>query len=54
MRRWKITVVLDLNEQHPRKWFAEALTENLQPNETIEELDMEFLGDIWYPDQKEA
>ena len=42
MRRWKITVVLDLNEQHPRKWFADVLAESLGPNETIQELDYEF------------
>ena len=45
-------MVLDLNEQHPRKWFAEALAENLQPNETIVELDYFVWFDI--PDQKEA
>lgn len=46
MKRWKITVVLDLNEQHPRKWFAEALAENLQPSENIVDLDYEFQFDV--------
>ena len=41
-RYFKVTMVLALDDesQHPRKWVADAINENLEPGEDI--FDIEF------------
>ena len=43
-RYFKVTMVLELTDeaQHPRKWVADAINENLEPGEDI--FDIEQIG----------
>jgi len=43
MSKYKVTLVLELNEGHPRKWLGEAIWENLNDGEDILEIDYEEL-----------
>jgi hypothetical protein len=43
MSKYKVTLVLELNEGHPRKWLSEAIWENLNDGEDILEIDYEEL-----------
>lgn len=38
MATYKVELVLRLNEGHPRKWLADAIYENLQEGEDIEDI----------------
>lgn len=38
MATYKVELVLTVNEGHPRKWLADAIYENLQEGEDIEDI----------------
>ena len=45
MAVYKVTMVIEVNEGHPRKWVADAISENLNDGEDILEIDFEELED---------
>lgn len=45
MAQYKVTMVLEVVDGHPRKWLADAIWENLNEGEDILELEIETLDD---------
>ena len=45
MAVYKVTMVIEVNEGHPRKWVADAISECLDLDEDILEIDFEELED---------
>ena len=43
MAVYKVTMVIEVNEGHPRKWVADAISECLDLDEDILEIDFEEL-----------
>lgn len=35
LRRWKVTLILDIEETNPRKFIPETIAEVLEPNEDL-------------------
>lgn len=45
MTFYKVTMVIGVNEGHPRNWVPEAIWENLKGDEDLHEIDYEELVD---------
>ena len=43
--QYKVTIILEVNEGHPRKWIPEAIYENLQYGEELIEITYEENND---------
>ena len=43
MAIYKVTMIITTDEGHPRKWVADAISENMNDGEDILEIDFEEL-----------
>ena len=48
MAIFKVTMVIEVNEGHPRKWVADAISECLDLDEDILDIDFEELENYTY------
>ena len=45
MAIYKVTMILAVDEGHPRKWVADAISENLNDGEDILDIELEQVED---------
>ena len=48
MPKYKIEMIVDINEGHPRKWIPETIAEQLNEGEDILEWDIKEIEDANY------